>query len=62
MPYWYWYRQTNPRPPGSWVISGPYDSREAAMSDRSVDKKDGQVGIPFLAATKAEAETCTSFQ
>ena len=60
--YWYWYRQTTPRPPGSWVISGPYETRELALSSREFDKCDGDVGVPFIAMTKEEAETKTSFQ
>lgn len=62
MPYWYWYRQTTPQPPGSWIIAGPYSSREAAMSARQSDKRDGQVGVPFFADTREEAETRTVFQ
>lgn len=62
MSHWYWYRQTTPRPPGAWVVSGPYPSREAAMAARELDKRDGQVGVPFLAETKEHAETKTAFQ
>lgn len=60
--YWYWYRQTTPRPAGSWVISGPYETRERALSNREFDKRDGDVGVPFMSATKEEAESKTSFQ
>lgn len=60
--YWYWYRQTTPRPAGSWVISGPYETRESALSNRKLDKRDGDVGVPFISATKEEAESKTSFQ
>ena len=62
MSYWYWYRQTTPQPPGAWVIAGPYSGREAAMSARESDKQDGQVGIPFLADMRKEAETRIVFQ
>ncbi|GLO69411.1 hypothetical protein MACH17_09280 [Phaeobacter inhibens] len=62
MAFWYWYRQTTPKPPGAWVITGPYSSREDAMSSREFDKQDGQVGVPFQADTKEEAETKTVFQ
>lgn len=62
MPYWYWYRQTNPQPPAKWVVCGPYENRDAALSDRQRDKRDGQVGVPFFAETKREAEEKTAFQ
>ena len=58
----YWYRQTIPKPPGAWVVAGPYETKEAAMSARDADKRDGDVGVPFLAATREEAETRTAFQ
>lgn len=62
MSYWYWYRQTNPPPPGSWVIAGPYSSMAAAKAACEFDKRDGDVGIPFSADTREEAETRTVFQ
>lgn len=61
-PYWYWYRQTTPAPPGAWVICGPYSSKDAAMSARGFDKQDGNVGVPFSASSKELAETKTAFQ
>lgn len=60
--YWYWYRLTTPRPAGSWVISGTYETRELAFSNREYDKRDGNVGVPCIAETEAKALAKTSFQ
>jgi hypothetical protein len=58
MPYWYGFRVIKPSPPGSWVVFGPYESRDDAL--RAYDKtkldRDGQVSPPFSAEDKAEAE------
>lgn len=62
MAYWYCYRQTTPRPPGARVVCGPFESRELAMSARERDKLDGELGVPFEADTKAEAEAKAAFQ
>lgn len=55
--YWFKFRQTIPRPPGGWVVCGPYRSMDEAKAARNQAKAyDSEVSIPFFAATKAEAE------
>jgi hypothetical protein len=57
MKYWYKFRQTSPRPPGQWIVCGPYDSCEAAAVAREKSKAwDCEVGNVFPAASKEEAE------
>jgi hypothetical protein len=55
--YWFKFRQTRPRPPGDWVVCGPYRTMDEAKTARNQAKAyDSEVGIPFSAETKTEAE------
>ena len=55
--YYFGFRQTIPRPPGQWVLCGPYNSSEEAKLEREKAKApDCQVTVPFIANTLDEAE------
>lgn len=54
--WFYPYQQTRPSPPGKWVASGPWPTDDKAMERRAFDKADGNVGTPFQAASKTEAD------
>ena len=54
--YWFGFRQTTPKPPGSAVPCGPYDSYEEALQERTKAKAwDCAVSTPFQASSKSEA-------
>ena len=57
MPFWFGFRQVVPKPPGSWIGSGPFSSYEAAKAAYEREKLnwDAQVLPPFEAETEAEA-------
>jgi hypothetical protein len=55
--WFFCFRQTSPKPPGAWVVQGPYDSYEQAKAARAAAKAwDAEVSTPFSASTKAEAQ------
>lgn len=55
--YYYGFRQTRPAPPGRWVLCGPFDSYDLAMSNRTNSKAwDCDLSVVFGADTRAEAE------
>lgn len=55
--YWFGFKQTLPKPPGHAIVCGPYNSRDEAMRERENSKAwDCEVSIPFIAASKQEAE------
>jgi hypothetical protein len=56
MKWFFCFRQTSPKPPGAWVVQGPYDSYEKAKAKREAAKaSDAEVSTPFRASTKEEA-------
>lgn len=56
--WWFKFRQIIPRPPGGWVVCGPYSTYEEAKRARESAKAyDAEVTVPFSAASKDEAET-----
>lgn len=58
MPWWFGFRQIEPKPPGQGVGCGPYDSYEIALSahSREVRNWDAAVSEPFEASTQEEAD------
>jgi hypothetical protein len=55
--YYFKFRQIIPRPPGSWVVCGPYNTYDEAKRARETAKAwDAEVSIPFSASSKEEAE------
>lgn len=54
---WYFgFRQIVPRPPGSAVACGPYESESIATKERDAAKAfDAAVSIPFTAGSEEEA-------
>ena len=57
MKWFFCFRQTSPKPPGQWVVEGPYDTYERAKAEREAAKAwDADVTAPFAASTKAEAQ------
>lgn len=55
--YFYKFRQTSPKPPGAWVLCGPFESYEAAKADRQNSKQwDCELTSVFSASSKADAE------
>ena len=60
--YWFGFRQTIPRPPGKWVICGPYSSHEEAMKERERSKAwDAEVTLVFIADNEKEAQERIKF-
>ncbi|RVD58848.1 hypothetical protein EN866_19590 [Mesorhizobium sp. M2D.F.Ca.ET.223.01.1.1] len=55
---WYFkFRQIRPRPPGQWVLCGPYETLEKAKAERANSKAwDAEVSVPFGASSREEAE------
>lgn len=54
--YWFGFRQTIPKPPGSIVVCGPYKSlQEATLARHNAKAWDASVSEPFTAASKADA-------
>lgn len=57
MKYYFGFRQTIPAPPGQWIVCGPYDTHDQAMSARQNSKAwDCHVTAPFVASSVEEAE------
>lgn len=58
MPYWYAFRQIIPKPPGSWIATGPYENYAAAKRGYEHAKltSDAQVSPPFSAENQKEAD------
>jgi len=57
MKYYFGFRQTSPAPPGQWVICGPYETRDEAISARQNSRAwDCQITVPFVASSEEEAE------
>ncbi len=55
--FYFCFRQIIPRPPGAWVLRGPYETYEQAMNARQRSKAwDADVGTPFSADSTPEAE------
>ena len=56
--FWFKFRQVIPRPPGNWVLCGPYRSYDEAKQKRQIEKAraDAEVSIVFSAASKDDAE------
>lgn len=56
---WFWFRQVDPRPPGHWVVNGPYDAPTAANRHRAICKGlyAAEVSIVFLAPSRKAAES-----
>jgi hypothetical protein len=55
--YFFKFRQTSTKPPGQWVVCGPFDSYETAMADHQLSRAwDCQLSPVFPAASKHEAE------
>ena len=54
--YWFGFRTIFPKPAGSGIACGPYDTYEEAKLERSKAKEwDCEVSIPYTAETKEEA-------
>lgn len=46
--WYYWFRQTTPKPPGGWVLCGPFETYERAKRDRDNSKAwDAELGTSF---------------
>lgn len=58
LPWWYGFRQIDPRPPGRGVGSGPYRARKEALRfyDSAKVHRDAHVISPFQARDRAEAD------
>lgn len=63
MSWWYAFRQTDPKPPGGWIIDyngGPHASyHDALVAVERADlqmQRDEEYSCPFEAATKEEAQ------
>ena len=55
--FYFCFRQSFPQPPGAWVLQGPYDTYDQAKDARQRAKAwDADVGIPFSASCKTEAQ------
>ena len=55
--WYYWFRQTTPKPPGGWVLCGPFETYEVAKRDREISKAwDAELSVPFSASSQEEAE------
>ena len=55
--YYIGFRQTHPKPPGNWVLCGPFKTHEEATKYGSgINAWDSQVTSPFVAKSKEEAE------
>lgn len=62
MKFFFCFRQVVPRPPGSWIARGPWETYDEAKQEREKAKAwDAEVGNVFSASSKAEAdERCAS--
>ncbi len=57
--WWYWFRQTIPQPPGSWVLIGLFDSYEEATFRRERSKAwDAELSV-VRAATRDDVKAMT---
>lgn len=55
--YFFKFRQTSPKPPGQWVVCGPFENYQTAKSERENSKAwDCEVSNVFTAASKEAAE------
>lgn len=55
--WFFCFRQTFPRPPGRWVVQGPFHTYERAQAERNNAKAwDAEVSMLFEASTKDEAQ------
>jgi len=55
--YWFGFRQVIPKPPGKWILCGPY-SYEEAIKEREKENKawDAEVTEVFFANDEKEAQ------
>ncbi len=55
--FYFGFKQTKPAPPGVWVLCGPFDTYDEAMSDRQNSLAwDCELSIPFYATSRGIAE------
>ncbi len=55
--YWFGFRQTNPKPPGSIVVCAPYKPlQEPSLARHNAKAWDASVSEPFSAASREDAE------
>lgn len=56
--FWFGFRQTSPKPPGTAVVCGPYKSLKEASSERDKMRAwDAALSVPFTAKSREEAES-----
>jgi len=56
--FWFWLRQTDTRPRGHWVVSGPFGTHGSANRDREMRRSQHavEVSMVFLARSWQSAE------